>query len=465
MQFAPYLSSILSRRPARCATKAALGRRLPQPSSLHHPLPVIGQEQRRLLSMSTNSEAQSLLPLGVYIHYPYCRHRCSYCAFNVYKLPAEPKALVSTEPYAAEIKHAFTGPPLMSQDERGLVVPKYKVKSVYFGGGTPSLAPLSWFKDCLAAIRSHAAQVDEDVEVTVEANPSDVSKEFLHQLRDLGVNRLSLGAQSLDPATLRLFERDHSVETATRAAEWAKEVFPGRVSLDFIWGRPQQSVNQWRQELTQVLDIADDHLSLYQLTFERGTRLFRNYASKPADMPTEDTLAEMYHLTIDLARSRGFNQYEVSSFSRNGAVGKHNLAYWQGYDYLGIGPGAHGRVSYLNPTDLRVRRRVKTVCIPSPPTWQAACLRDGHGVAKHTVMTEAESVHEAIVFGLRMREMGVEWERVQEVTGCERDVREHLDMDQVDKLVAGGLLEVSDERLRCTDKGLAVVDAILVRIL
>ncbi|KAI9155839.1 hypothetical protein H9P43_008949 [Blastocladiella emersonii ATCC 22665] len=402
----------------------------------------------------------AIRPLGVYVHYPYCRHRCAYCAFNVYKVPGAGKARVATEAYVRELRHALT-------HENGGV--KYRVRSVYFGGGTPSLAPLGWFKACLDAILDGRSghEVDPDLEVTVEANPSDVTESLLTGLRALGVNRLSLGIQALDAGALAQFERDHTVDGALRALEQARRVFPGRVTADFIWGRPGQTVTGWTRELERVLGVADDHLSLYQLTLERGTRMFKSAAAAGREwMPSEDAVADMYEATASTARAHGFAQYEVSSFARGGAVGKHNSGYWHGYDYAGIGPGAHGRITSVVE---HTARRVKTFRIRPPAQWEAACLTDGHGLLKRVAMDEAEVAHEAIMFGLRMAEVGVDFAGLRETTGV--DVARFVDWGEVGLLAEAGLLERPDGadgqplRVRCTARGLAVADALLPRVI
>ncbi|KAI9225117.1 hypothetical protein BC828DRAFT_401606 [Blastocladiella britannica] len=404
--------------------------------------------------------------LAVYLHYPYCRHRCSYCAFNVYKQPANVTVnttTTTTTAYLRELRTALTRDPLtlLAAPYTGkIALPDYRVQSVYFGGGTPSLAPVSWVAACLDAIHKDG-HVDSPCEVTLEANPSDVTRDKLLEWKKAGITRLSLGIQALDQPTLDLFERDHSVDLALRALDDAKAVFPGQVTADFIWARPGQSLRDWEAELARIMAIADNHLSLYQLTFERGTKLFRNFAES-SSLPSHDLVADMYEATIAIAAKHGFQQYEVSSFGRHETRGRHNSAYWRGVDYVGVGPGAHGRISIMDE-DGGIRGRVKTFRLRPPNQWEAACLGDsGHGLVKSTVMSRKEAAHELIVFGLRMPLQGIQFEPARLLSGV--DPREFLDMDAVARFVDSGHLEYDSARLRCTPRGLAVVDELILHL-
>ncbi|KAJ3367244.1 radical S-adenosyl methionine domain-containing protein 1 [Allomyces arbusculus] len=413
-------------------------------SVLPRPARVIARALATTTSASTTPTSRDP-PAGIYIHFPYCTHRCTYCAFNVYAHPPAGAPPPLVEAYVKELTHALT------EEVPGRT---WDIKSVYFGGGTPSLAPLEFFERTLAAIHQHATSVAPDAEITVEANPSDITLDKLHAWRAHGVNRLSIGVQALDDATLRLFERDHTAQQALRAVELAKKVFPDRISLDFIWGRPGQSVRSWKNELRRILGIADGHLSLYQLTLERGTRLVRalNTDEDLPAMPSDDELADMYEATVQITAAHDVHQYEVSSFARSHAnKAVHNSGYWRGHEYIGVGPGAHGCIARRGPGT-----RDKTYRIMSPSAWAATCHASGHGMLKRAKMTRRAVAEERVVLGLRM---------VRDGLVMDEDVKEVLDGEQVEKMVADGFLEWTENGVRCTRKGLAVVDAVVPRVL
>jgi oxygen-independent coproporphyrinogen-3 oxidase len=319
--------------------------------------------------------------------------------------------------------------------------------TIFFGGGTPSLAPYSFFEKIVGRLGS--AQ-----EVTLEVNPTQITTEKLKMWKNVGINRLSLGVQALDDEVLKFFGRDHNFNDALRAIDLALSEFVN-VSCDFIWGRPHQSVNDWEKELNHITSLGIPHLSLYQLTLERGTRLFSDWQHKHVELPCEDDLANMYQLCRDLTYRRGILQYEVSSYCIPGFESMHNSSYWSGLDYIGIGPGAHGRFT-VNSHRVRTRR------LPSPKLWGASVESLGHGIRKETPMSLNEVAHDLIVFGLRTTQ-GIQYDVFRSITGL--DPVSFLDMEKVYELVEGDFLQQDGAFLKPTPKGIALMDRILIDIL
>ncbi|KAI8898286.1 hypothetical protein BC833DRAFT_590505 [Globomyces pollinis-pini] len=277
--------------------------------------------------------------ISIYVHYPYCTSKCTYCNFNKYTLPANLNYLRLEKAYLTDLTH----------DLSELDQTKQTINSIYFGGGTPSLAKPTLVENILKLLFIDLNfKPAVDLEVTLEANPTRLEAQSLKDFKAAGVNRLSLGIQSLDNDDLKFFGRDHNVNEALQAITLAQSLFEN-VSLDFIWGRPGHTTDQWELELSQILSFGANHLSLYQLTVENGTPLAK-LASKSSNrnlFPCEDTLVDMFQLTQELTQRGGYGQYEVSSYAKDGLSSnrsKHNQGYWNGNDYIGIGPGAHGRL-------------------------------------------------------------------------------------------------------------------------
>ncbi|XP_075297383.1 radical S-adenosyl methionine domain-containing protein 1, mitochondrial [Opisthocomus hoazin] len=260
--------------------------------------------------------------------WPYCRKRCSYCSFNKFVVPAADEAAMG----ACLAREA--GTLLRLGGVRS-------VTSVFFSGGTPSLASPGSVAAVLEAVAG-AAHLPGDAEVTLEANPSSADASRLAGFRAAGVNRISIGVQSLDDAELRLLGREHTAAEARAAVEAARGLFPGRTSIDLLFGLPGQSRGAWARGLEAALGLCDDHVSLYQLTLERGTALAAQVWGGALPEPPQDLLAEMYHTARAALRAAGFRHYEVSNFARKGALSTHNLSYWRAEQYIGVGPGKLG---------------------------------------------------------------------------------------------------------------------------
>uniref|UniRef100_A0A7M4E2D7 Radical S-adenosyl methionine domain-containing protein n=1 Tax=Crocodylus porosus TaxID=8502 RepID=A0A7M4E2D7_CROPO len=334
------------------------------------------------------------------------------------------------------------------------------VHSVFFGGGTPSLASPLTIAAVLETV-SQCARLAADAEVTLEANPTSAGASRLAGFRAAGVNRLSIGIQSVDDAELQLLGRDHTADEALRTLEEAKKLFPGRTSIDLIFGLPGQSVASWARGLERLLQLCDDHVSLYQLTLERGTSLFKLVQQGALPTPEQDMLAEMYEVARRMLQDAGFRQYEVSNFARNGALSTHNLSYWQGSQYIGIGPGAHGRfVPRGSGASLR-EARIQTL---EPDNWMKEVLAWGHGTRKRVAQNPLDVLEEILALGLRT-DVGIAHQHwlqfapslsLWDAFGASEEVKELEDQ---------GLLLLDHRGLRCSWRGLAVLDSLLPTLL
>uniref|UniRef100_A0A8C3N400 Radical S-adenosyl methionine domain-containing protein n=2 Tax=Geospiza parvula TaxID=87175 RepID=A0A8C3N400_GEOPR len=384
---------------------------------------------------------------ALYVHWPYCRKRCSYCNFNTYVVPAVDEAAVR----ACLVREAQT---LLRLSQ------VHSVTSVFFGGGTPSLASPGTVAAVLEAVAG-AAHLPAGAEVTLEANPSSTSASALDGFRAAGVNRLSIGVQSLDDAELRMLGREHTAAEARKAVEAARGLFPGRTSIDLLFGLPGQSRDAWAQRLEATLRLCDDHISLYQLTLERGTALAAQVRGGALPAPPQDLLADMYQTARNVLVAAGFRHYEVSNFARKGALSTHNLSYWRAEQYIGVGPGAHGRFVLRAEGGCSREARVQTL---EPVAWMREVQSQGHGTRSRAVLSPLEQLEELLTLGLRMDE-GITHERwghfspqlsLQAVFGEPGEAR---------ALQQEGWLVLDSGGLRCTWAGLAVLDSLLPDLL
>ena len=375
-------------------------------------------------------------PLALYVHWPFCLAKCPYCDFNSHVREHIPQARFIA---ALRTELAWEAARL---GRRALA-------SVFFGGGTPSLMD----PDGVAAILADARRLFEplpDLEVTLEANPTSVEAERLAAFRAAGVNRLSLGVQALDDPALRFLGREHSAAEALAALELARALFP-RLSFDLIYARPGQTLPAWRAELDRALALAADHLSLYQLTIEPGTRFEALHRRGALSLPDPELAAELYETTADSAARRGLLPYEVSNYALPGAESRHNLAYWRYADYAGIGPGAHGRVSVGG--QLLATRRHR-----APEPWAERVERQGHGTASEDPVPPGDRAREMLLMGLRLTD-GVDRARFAARTGLA--LESALDQDTLRAALDEGYLAESGAGLRATREGRLRLDALL----
>jgi putative oxygen-independent coproporphyrinogen III oxidase len=371
--------------------------------------------------------------LALYVHWPFCVSKCPYCDFNSHVRAGVDQA-AWRDALLAELAH------------EAALLPGRRLTSVFFGGGTPSLMPPATVAAVLdAAVAAWVAA--PGLEVTLEANPSSVEAARFGDLAAAGVNRVSLGLQALDDAALRFLGRAHGLDEGLAALAVAQASF-ARVSFDLIYARPGQSVRAWEAELARALAFGTEHLSLYQLTVEPGTRFATEAAAGRLVLPDGDRAADLYELTAALTAAAGLPAYETSNHARAGAESRHNLTYWRYGDYAGIGPGAHGRRD-----GVATRRRRK------PENWLAAVAVGGHGIEAEEALTPAERAEEALLMGLRLAE-GVDLARVAALAGGAAPV----DRAAVARLARQGLVALDGERLRVLPAGALLLDAILPEV-
>jgi oxygen-independent coproporphyrinogen-3 oxidase len=378
-------------------------------------------------------------PLAVYIHWPFCRSKCPYCDFNSHVRDSVDAARW-TKALLADLEH-----------QAGLT-PGRQVGSVFFGGGTPSLMPPETVAALLRAVRSHWT-LAPDVEVTLEANPNSAEADRFRAFAAAGVNRLSLGVQALDPAALRLLGRRHDRNEAIAAIEHASDTF-SRFSFDLIYARPGQSVAAWRSELDEALTLAGEHLSLYQLTIEPGTAFATQERLGEITLPDEEVGVVLYEMTQDHLAAHGLPAYEISNHARPGAECRHNLAYWLYQDYVGVGPGAHGRLT-------RDGAKCATRQVRLPERWLAAVEGTGTGLEETTPVDRATAIEEMLMMGLRLVE-GVSRTRLEKSAGQEIET---LFGGNLAPLIEAGFLRLDRERLAATAAGRQRLNAVLTALL
>ena len=377
--------------------------------------------------------------LALYIHWPFCLAKCPYCDFN-----SHVRDRIDQRRFAASLRSELAW--------EAARLGRRRLGSIFFGGGTPSLMEPDTVAALIADARGYF-DASDDVEITLEANPTSVELEKLGLFRAAGVNRLSLGVQALDDQSLRALGRQHSATAAIAALEHARGVFP-RLSFDLIYARPEQSLAAWRTELRRALSLAADHLSLYQLTIEPGTAYEAMHRAGGIILPEEDDAAALYDATGEEAARFGLLGYEISNYAKPGAESRHNLAYWRYHDYAGIGPGAHGRLA-LNGEILATRRH------RAPEPWAERVERDGHGTTHEDIVTMPERAREALLMGLRLTE-GVERAWFEARTGMA--LAEAVDGDILAASIEAGYVIETPTHLVATAEGRRRLDALLPRL-
>ncbi|WP_208347139.1 radical SAM family heme chaperone HemW [Pseudaestuariivita rosea] len=368
---------------------------------------------------------------GLYIHWPFCQAKCPYCDFNSH---------VVCQIDQARWKAAY----IQEIDRFAEETPGRILNTMFFGGGTPSLMD----PDVVGAIIEKVRQswpTSNDFEITLEANPSSVEAARFAAYRDAGVNRVSVGVQALNNNDLKRLGRLHSKDEAIKAIEIAKKSFE-RVSFDLMYGRQDQSAASWSSELTWAIDLAADHLSLYQLTIEDGTAFGDRYKiGRLRGLPDEDLSVHLFEITQEICDKAGLHAYEVSNHAKSDAESRHNLIYWKYGDYIGIGPGAHGRLT-LNGN------RFATETFKSPFQWLSQV--EGGQMESRTVLSLADQAAEYLMMSLRLTE-GISINRYNKMTG------QKLDSHQIDFLRSENLINIDQDRLCTTDRGRLVLNSVI----
>lgn len=373
---------------------------------------------------------------GLYLHWPYCQAKCPYCDFNSH--------------VTRNIDHSRWNRAYLSEISRyAALLPERVLNSVYFGGGTPSLMAPETVASVIEAIKT-AWPTANDLEITLEANPGSVEAERFKAYADAGVNRISMGFQALNDADLRRLGRMHTVSEALQAYEIARKYF-SRVNFDLIYARQDQTLVAWEAELSQALGLAADHLSLYQLTIESGTAFGDRYArGKLPGLPQEDLATDMFILTQEMCKAAGLPAYEISNHARPGSESRHNLIYWRYGDYVGIGPGAHGRVTLKG-------QRYATEGWSMPERWLTG-VPEGSAEKPWVPLSGAIQASEYLMMGLRTLE-GIDLDRHARLSGAE------IPKDRLQHLEDIGMIRYRDRNLRTTDNGRRVLNAVIETLL
>ncbi|MCE2951933.1 MAG: radical SAM family heme chaperone HemW [Alphaproteobacteria bacterium] len=381
--------------------------------------------------------------LGLYIHWPFCVSKCPYCDFN-----SHVRNRIDEDAWQKALL-----------DELHFVGSQTKgraLSTVFFGGGTPSLMNPRTVDALLSALSTYW-HVNSDLEITLEANPGSVDLARFKDYRKAGVTRLSVGVQSLHDDALRFLGRKHNREEALKALEVTKQVFD-RFSFDLIYARPAQTLKDWEKELQEALPLAGGHLSLYQLTIEPGTAFYQQHARGDWQLPPEDVAADMYELTRALLADHGLYDYEISNYAAPGQECQHNLLYWRTHDYLGIGPGAHGRLTQDGT-------RFETRCLKAPETWLSQVNTHGNGQQECAPLSAQDVFEETLLMGLRLKE-GVCLDTLR--TYDERATKTLLSSKALQTLVSENLLvplTSEDKHLKATSAGRQRLNALLSYIL
>ncbi|MBS0235904.1 MAG: coproporphyrinogen III oxidase [Proteobacteria bacterium] len=377
--------------------------------------------------------------LAIYVHWPFCMSKCPYCDFN------------SHVANSLDVDDFIKGYLLQLEQWHDILAGKH-IESVYFGGGTPSLAPVRFFDIVLNKL-AQLAHLASDTEITMEANPSSSEAAKFEQIRLAGVNRVSLGVQSFNDKQLRFLGRAHSANEAYTAIEATAKTFP-RYSFDLIYALPEQSLSSWEEALSQALQLANGHISLYQLTIEKGTPFYKAHKDGQFQLPDPEQAALMYEATEAITSNAGYSAYEVSNYAMPGAQSRHNLAYWHYRDYLGIGPGAHSRLTIGNS-------KQAIVMWHNPGKWrEMVAVGTREAIQEQQILSQEAQYEERIMMGLRVSN-GIALEGLK-------------NLDVVQDMVAQGLLNIAEapdidgvykRMLRPTLKGRLVLNYITGKIL
>ena len=374
-------------------------------------------------------------PIALYVHWPFCVSKCPYCDFN-----SHVRASIDSDAWRAALLSDLAHEAALNGGRR--------LSSIFFGGGTPSLMPPDIVGALIDAATRHWRPTS-DIEITLEANPSSVEAARFADLAAAGVNRVSLGLQSMENEALHFLGRAHDVREGLAALEVAQSTF-GRVNFDLIYARPDQSLADWESELARGLSFGTDHLSLYQLTIEPGTRFATLVAQGKLNPADPDHAADLYEQTQAMTAAAGIPAYEISNHARPGQESRHNLTYWRYGDYVGVGPGAHGRRDGL--ATLRHRK---------PENWMSAVTRNGHGLQGEEPLDGRDRAREALLMGLRLAE-GVDLDRIARLSGLPVDML--VDRHAIARIAGHGMIRQDGQRLRIDPAGMLLLDAILPEI-
>lgn len=373
---------------------------------------------------------------AIYIHWPFCKKKCPYCDFNSH-VSDDIEHEAWAEAYIKEIDYIAQ----KTKDRQ--------VTSIFFGGGTPSLMEPKTVERVIDHIQKtwHTAN---NIEITLEANPTSIEAKKFEAFKQAGINRVSIGVQSLRNSDLKFLGREHSAAEAINAVALANTIFD-RVSFDLMYARPNQTIQSWEEELNEVLTYASGHLSLYQLTIEQGTPFYTQHARGDFRIPEPDQAGDFYEVTQQILRTENMPAYEVSNHAITGQESIHNLAYWQYADYVGVGPGAHGRLTLDH-------QKFATRTHRAPEIWLDKVLKKGHGYHNFEEILTRECFTEMMMMGLRLKQ-GIEIQNIEKITG--KNWQEVLRMDKLESLQNEGYLTLSKTHIKPTQDGMQRLNSLL----
>ena len=381
---------------------------------------------------------------GIYFHWPYCLSKCIYCDFGTTILTEG----INQRNYAENCKRQL-------KYFSGKIRQAEPISSIYFGGGTPSILEANIIAELIDYVKS-TFDVATDCEITLEANPTSFEVNKFEKFRRAGVNRLSLGVQSMDNTELQFLGRKHTVAQAVATIGEIKRIFP-RWTFDLIYGLPKQTLTKWLDELAQALALSSQHISLYTLIVDENTLLGQMVARGIVIPKTEDELADFYDATNEFIRQNSnLKHYEVSNYAVSGQESRHNLAYWNGNDYISVGAGAHGRLRYTDG------QRYELQSIFNPKQWSENVKNNGNGLEVERALTEYEQAEEILIMGLRTK-FGIDLEDIRQRFGF--DLRKYLDASKLAEFAEQKLLTYDNKRLKLTYQGLKVLDLVVRKII
>ncbi len=402
------------------------------------------------------SAEPNLKNFSLYVHWPFCQSKCPYCDFNSHVSNSH-DSIAFGEALCEELTYTAN-----------LIPSKRPLTSIFFGGGTPSLMPASIVGKIISRAEKLFGFVPE-IEITSEANPTSVEAKAMAEFCSAGVNRVSMGVQSFDNQLLKFLGREHSADEALNAIETVRKQF-SNLSIDLIYATPDQTLRAWENCLSIALNLDLPHLSLYQLTIEPGTIFYTRQRAGEKMHLNDDTAADLFELTQSMTAASGLPAYEISNHAKNGSACQHNLTYWHAADWIGIGPGAHGRFSKVNKNPLSLIHRIGTSTLLNPTSWLKAVKTNKHGIAIQQNNTPNDLANEMIMMGLRLTD-GVKLDEIAALCG---PVDSWLDLIELEKASDAGWLNISlnnDDcngqytRLKTTESGRLRLNSLLAMIL
>ena len=377
------------------------------------------------------------MSISIYIHYPFCKSKCPYCDFNSYcNLKIDEEELIKA--YLNEIEYY-----------KDIIKDKI-IDTIYFGGGTPSLMSEKLLSNIMNKINS-LYKINKNCEISLESNPNSINYEKLKSFKDIGINRLSIGVQSLIDRDLKFLGRIHNRNEAIEAINTAQKIFNDKYSIDLIYGRPNQNLKEWKNELNEAIQLSPFHISLYQLIIEKGTPFYRN----KVQTPNEDIATKLYEKTHNILEKNNIFQYEISNYAKNGYECKHNLVYWNNGEWIGIGAGAHGRIN-IN------QKRYSIQNLKKPLNWLDKTLKNKNGISIKKLLSKQEIIEEYLIMGLRVKD-GIKIENLQKNIDC-NNFYDILDKSNIEFLAKLNLINANDKNIKLTKNGFLLLNSVIEKL-